>query len=431
MSVRADAAPREDVVEIAIEEIGAKGDGIGHAGGTPIFVPYTVPGDRVRARLGAARERGRAASIIEILAPGPGRVAPPCPHFGTCGGCALQHVADGVYAEWKRGLVLDALKKRALEAGEIAPLIRVGPGTRRRATLKAMRTKEHAFLGFYERESHRIVDLEACPVLESGLAALIEPLRGLLTEILPPHAKADIELTLLPNGIDATVDAKESLSMAIATRLAAFAEARDLARLSWRHARAKSAEPVVERRPPQATFADVAVTIPPGAFLQPTEAGERMLIDLVGAACGGAEKIADLFAGCGTFAFPLAREGRIHAVEGEDLMIAAMRAATGRAGTRVRLTAETRDLERRPLLASELDAFDAVVFDPPRPGAKRQAQEIAQSALPLVAAVSCNPTTFARDARALCDGGYRLEAVTPIDQFLWSPHVELVAVFRR
>jgi 23S rRNA (uracil1939-C5)-methyltransferase len=425
------AAASDETVEVAIEEIGARGDGIARYQGMPVFVPFTVAGDRVRARLGAAREQGRAAALLEVLEAGPGRRAPACPHFGTCGGCALQHVEDDAYKAWKRDLVVAALTRRGLGQTRVDPLLCVGPGTRRRASLKALRLRDRAVLGFYERASHRVVDVARCPVLVPRLEALIAPLRGMLAELLSVGDKADIEIALAANGADVTIRSDSALTLPRRTRLADFAQMRDLARLSWQGKREPVPEPVVERRAPEVSFAGVPVTLPPGAFLQPSEPGQAHLIDLVAAACGESAHVADLFAGCGTFALPLSRKARVHAVEGDAAMASAMRAAAGRAGLAVRLSVEVRDLDRRPLGAAELRAFDAVVFDPPRPGAKRQAAEIADSPVPLVVAVSCNPATFARDARTLCDGGYVIERVTPLDQFLWSPHVELVAVFRR
>jgi 23S rRNA (uracil1939-C5)-methyltransferase len=421
----------DEIVEVMVEEIGARGDGVARHQGTPVFVPFTVPGDRVRARLGAAREQGRAAALLEVLEPGPGRRPPACPHFGTCGGCALQHVGDDAYKAWKRGLVVTALARRGLAETPVDPLLSVGPGTRRRASLKARRLEDRAVLGFYERASHRVVDVTRCPLLVPRLETLIAPLRDLLGELLGAGETADVEIAVAANGADVILRSDGALTLARRTRLADFAHAQDLARLSWQTKRDPVPEPVVERRAPEIDFAGVPVALPPGAFLQPSGEGQAHLIDLVSAACEGRAAIADLFAGCGTFALPLSRRARVHAVEGDAAMASAMRAAAARAGPGLRLTVEVRDLERRPLAAAELRAYDAVIFDPPRPGAKRQAAEIAKSSVPLVVAVSCNPATFARDARSLCDGGYRIERVAPLDQFLWSPHVELVAVFRR
>ena len=425
------AVASEEMVEVVIEEIGARGDGIARHEGTPVFVAFTVPGDRVRARLGEAREQGRAAELLGVLEPGPGRRPPACPHFGTCGGCALQHVNDDTYRAWKRELIVTALPRRGLGAPSSDQLLCGGPGTRRRASLKGRGVEDRAALGFYERASRRVVDVARCPLLVPGLEALIAPLRGLLHELLGAGETAEIEIAMAANGADVIVRSEGALTLARRTRLAGFAHARDLARLSWQTKRDPVPEPVAERRAPEIDLAGVPALLPPGAFLQPSGEGQAHLIDLVSAACGESARIADLFAGCGTFALPLSRTARVHAVEGDAAMASAMRTAAARARPGLRLGVEVRDLERRPLAAAELRAYDAVIFDPPRPGAKRQAAEIAKSPVPLVVAVSCNPATFARDARVLCDGGYRIERVTPLDQFLWSPHVELVAVFRR
>ncbi|MGB8274276.1 MAG: class I SAM-dependent RNA methyltransferase, partial [Alphaproteobacteria bacterium] len=370
-------------------------------------------------------------ALITVLRPAPSRREPACPHFGTCGGCALQHMADDAYSEWKRGLVIAALAQRGFRDAEVGALSRVGPGTRRRASLKAMRLAGGPVLGFYARGSQRVVDVARCPVLVPGLESLIAPLRALLGSLLGPSEKAEIELSWTDTGADVAISAGREPTLADRGRLAEFAMSRDLARLCWQGGRNRPIEPVVERRKPEIAFGGAAVQLPPGAFLQPSAEGEARLIAWVSEAAAGAARIADLYSGCGTFALPLAKSARVHAVEGDSAMADALRQAAGRAGLSGRLTVECRDLERRPLIARELSDFDAVVFDPPRPGAKAQAAEIAKSDVLTVVAVSCNPATFARDARTLADRGFRLGRVMPLDQFLWSPHVELVAAFSR
>ena len=425
------SAAAGDIAEIAIEEIGARGDGIAHLDGTPIFVPFSVPGDRLRVRLGATREQGRAAEIVEILAPGPARTEPPCRHFGVCGGCALQHLADSAYAEWKRGLVRAALAHRGLGDVAVGDLIRTAPSSRRRANLKAIRRGGETLLGFYERATRRVVDVAACPVVVPQIENLIPALRDLLHRLLRPGEQAEVDVTAAATGLDIVIAAGFDAHMKTRTVVAEFAEAQDLARVSWLSKGRETAEPVVMRRAVALEFAGVQVELPPRAFLQPSVSGEAALIAYVVEACAGAKHVADLYSGCGTFALPLAKQARVHAAEGDAAMVAALVAAGKRAGLANRLAAETRDLERHPLSAAELKVFDAVVFDPPRPGAKKQAAEIARSKVPVVVAVSCNPATFARDARVLVDGGYALAGVTPLDQFLWSSHVEVVAVFRK
>jgi 23S rRNA (uracil1939-C5)-methyltransferase len=425
------SGPRpNEIVELTVDEIGARGDGIARLGDVAVYVPFAAPGDRLRARIGVTREQGRMGEIVEVLAAGPTRTVPPCPHFGTCGGCALQHLADPGYGEWKRNLVAASLAHRGIEAEVEAP-IRTAPRERRRASLKAMRRAQETLLGFYERGSRRVVDVHECPVLLPAIQALIPKLRALMGTLLRSGEQAEIDVTANGNDIDVTISASFDAHMRTRTILADFAQANDLARMSWLAPGHETAEPVVVRRPFVVAFGGVPVELPPRAFLQPSVAGEEALTTRVLEACAGAKQIADLYAGCGTFALPLAKSSRVHAVEGDAAMVNALVAAAKSAGLGNKLTAETRDLDRRPLSAKELEKFGAVVFDPPRAGAKLQAAAIAESKVPVAVAVSCNPATFARDARALIDGGYGLERVTPLDQFLWSPHVEIIAVFRR
>ncbi len=431
-------------VELAVEGLGVRGDGFASLDGRPVFVPFTVPGDRVRARLTGERGGGYKAEILELLDEGAGRVEPPCPHFGTCGGCALQHLSDAAYGEWKQGLVSQALAQRGLHDVAVAPLVRVAPGTRRRATLAAMgaaigagtRDGANVVLGFHGRESHRVVDLETCLVLTPGLVSLLPALRGALAALLAPREAAALTLCETETGIDVLIVSETAPGLAAREALAALAEAQDLARLSWAARPAAGAapepEPVVMRRSPLLHFAGVPVAPPPGGFLQPTAAGEAALVDRVLAYLPeGAETIAELYAGCGTFTFSLAQHGRVHAVERDAAALAALWTAARQADLAGRITVTAQDLARAPVLAEDLDGGDCVVFDPPRAGAREQAAEIARSNLPAAIAISCNPKTFSRDARILVDGGFTLVEVTPVDQFPWTGHLELVASFRR
>ena len=433
-------------VELAIEGLGARGDGFAGLDGRPVFVPYTLAGDRVRVRLTGERGGGYKAEMLELLEEGAGRVAPPCPHFGTCGGCALQHLSDAAYGEWKRDLVRQALAQRGLHEVPVAPLVRIAPGTRRRATLAATRDGARVALGFHGRESHRVVDLESCLVLTPGLTALLPALREALAPLLAAREVAALTLCEIETGIDLLIVSATAPNLAAREALAALAEAQDLARLSWAQlsgagrptaGMAPEPEPVVLRRAPRLRFAGVPVAPPPGGFLQPTVAGEAALVDRVLAYLpAGAETIAELYAGCGTFTFPLVQaqktgRGRVHAVERDEAALAALWAAARKADLAGRITVTAQDLARMPVLAEDLEGGDCVVFDPPRAGAREQVAEIARSRAPAAVAVSCNPKTFARDARILVDGGYTLVEVTPIDQFPWTGHLELVASFRR
>ena len=417
-------------VELTIEAIGARGDGIARAGGRPIYVPLTIPGDRLRVELERPRGDGFAGRIVEMLAEGAGRVPPPCPQFGRCGGCSLQHVEGGRYAAWKEEQVRTALARRGFAEAPLQPLLRVPPASRRRASLAGERAGTVVRLGFHSRESHRVIDATGCLVLVPVLVALLPPLRSVLLGVLADGERVEATVTRTDDGIDLLLEGKRPLSLAAREALAAFADTADLARITWQDDRSPP-DPVAIRRPARVTFAGVAVDLPPGAFLQPTAAGEAALVAAVTAALSGCRRVADLYAGCGTFSFPLARGAAVHAVEGDAEAIATLAAAARGAALGQAVTTEHRDLASDSLSEQELARFDGVVFDPPRAGAKAQAEQLARSRVPKVVAVSCDPATFARDARILVDGGYRLLEATPIDQFLWSSHVEIVAVFAR
>lgn len=422
--------PPARTVEVEIEAIGARGDGVARLGEDQVFVPFTVPGDRVVARVEGRRGEGLAAALIEVVAPGPGRVEPACPHYGRCGGCSLQHVADDIYVAWKRALVATQLARAGLGDVVVDELVRVPAGSRRRAAFAFSRRKAAVTLGFNARASHAVVDVERCLLLEPALAALLPPLRDLLAAVVADGEDGDVVVAQTESGLDVLVEADARLDLFDRERLAAFADAHDLARLSWRRPGAGFVDPIARRRPALVRFGGVAVEPAPGGFLQPTRGGELAIAERVVAAVGGADPVADLYSGCGSFTFPLAASGRVvHAVEGEEGPIRALELAVNAQGLRV--TSEVRDLARRPLLAPELKKFRAVVFDPPRAGAQAQAEILAEAGPDLVVAVSCNPATLARDLRSLRDGGYRIETVTPIDQFPFSAHLEVVAVCRR
>ena len=398
---------------LELVRLGHDGDGVTADG---VFVPYTVPGDVVRA----ARSNSRAR-VESILAPGPWRTAPACRHFGACGGCALQHVAREPYLAWKRELVVTALRQRGFEDVAVDEMRAVPPGTRRRAVFKARKTGGAVALGFQERDSRTLVDLGECPVLVPALVRLIDPLKKALANILGEDDTAEVHATATDAGADLSLKWKRARSPEALMSMAQIARDLDLARLTW------NGEPVSIARTPALRVGKFTVALPPEPFLQPTGEGERILQELVLEGVGPARCVADLFAGCGTFALMLADGRKVRAVEENGSMLEALAAATK--GTKVET--ERRDLFRRPLSPPELAPFDAAVIDPPRPGAKAQAEMLAKSAVPRIVYVSCNPASFARDARILCDGGYVMRRVVPVDQFLWSAHVELAAVLER
>lgn len=420
-------------VTLVIESVGARGDGIAYYDGRPVYTPFTAPGDRVRARLGASRGEGQTGELVEVLGEGE-RVAPVCPHFGSCGGCALQHLARDAYARAKEQQVAAALHQHGLDAAVLAPLLRLAPGTRRRARFAVERPrslKAAPLIGFNARASHRIVDMRVCAVLHPTLLALVPKLRAIVPRLWPPGASGAATATLCEAGLDVLLDLAAAPDLAALETLAEFAAAADLARLAWRAPGYEAATPAAVRRPPRAVFSGVSVDLPFDAFLQASREAEAVLTAEVLEGVGTARRIADLHAGLGTFTFALAERAAVYAVEGARPAATALSAAAARAGLGGRVTCEQRDLERRPLTAGELAGFDAVVFDPPRAGAKEQSAALAAAPVSRVVAVSCNPASFARDARLLVDGGYRLARVQPIDQFVWSPHVELVARFER
>ena len=416
------------LVELAVERIGARGDGIAEHEGEPVFLPFTVPGDRVRARLGARRGGGREGWAVEWLDFGKGHTDPPCPHFGRCGGCALQHLDQASYRAFKLGALSTALERFGIDPGLVQPL-RVVPPARRRARLALMRPhapRLPARVGFRERFRHDLVDLRECPVLDPGLLHLVRELRLVVGDLVPQGGTAETTLTRTDSGVDMLLEVAERPGLSALEALAAFSEKCDLARIVWRSPAEEIL--VVERRPVRVVLSGVAVPFPPGGFLQASAATEAILIEETLAAIGPRRPVLDLFAGLGAFTFALAGEGPIHAVEGDERAVTALaRAAAGRRS----ITVERRDLARNPLPPAALAAYPAAVFDPPRAGALRQAAALAVSTLATVAAVSCNHATFARDAAQLIAGGFRLERVVPVDQFVWTPHLELVAVFRR
>ncbi|MEX2650159.1 MAG: 23S rRNA (uracil(1939)-C(5))-methyltransferase RlmD [Alphaproteobacteria bacterium] len=419
-----------DPVELTIESLGAAGDGVASHGGARVFVPYTVPGDRVRVVLGPGRAGDRQARVVARLADGPDRAVPPCPHFGDCGGCALQHLALEAYRTWKQGVVVEALARRGLADVPVAPLVDAAL-PRRRASFALARAPHRGIAGFHRRYASKVVDVVSCVIVEPALRDLLPRLRELVAALPSWRGPGQAVVTRTDTGIDLVLAADLRLDATERERLTRFAAAVDLARLSHQRGADVAAEPVIERRAPTLDIDGVKVVLPPGGFLQPTAAGEAAIGARIVAALGDASRVADLYAGLGTWTFRLVARARVHAVEGDGALVAALKTAATRAGLMGRVEAEARDLARRPLMAEELRRFDAVVFDPPRAGAAETAAELARSRVPVVVAVSCNPATFARDARTLVDGGYRLVEVTPIDQFRYAAHVELVGVFHR
>ena len=401
-------------MSVRIERLGHLGDGIAQG---PVFAPMTLPGEDVTGEV----INGRIAAP-RIVTPSPDRVRPPCCHFRACGGCLVQHASDRFVAGWKRSLVQAALAAQGLDAA-VLPTRTSPPKSRRRAALSARRTKKGALVGFHGRASGTIVEIGGCQLLHPALMAAIPALKALT--VIGASRKAEISFTITRtlNGIDVVARGGKPLDRPLRAELAALAGQFGLARLTW------GDDLVAELAPPVQRFGTAEVTPPAGAFLQATQDGEETLLCAVSDTVSGARTVLDLFAGCGTFSLPLAAGAAVHAVEGDAAMLAALDKGWRRAKGLKRVTTEVRDLFRRPLLAEELAAYDAVVIDPPRAGAQAQVGMLAQARVPVIASVSCNPASFARDARILVNAGYHLDRVQPVDQFRWSPHIEITARF--
>ena len=398
-----------------IERLGQRGDGI--AAG-PVFVPLALPGEVVSGTL-----NGDMLDDVRIDTPSPDRVAAPCPHFRSCGGCQLQHASDALVAEFKRGLVADALNAHGLET-DIRPTLTSPDRSRIRAMFSARRTKKGAMAGFHARRSDAIIPVPNCtlidPVLQPGLGAA----EALASGAASRKGALSVTVTDSNAGLDVAVTGGKPLDGPLRVTLAEVAQAQGLARLTW------DDEVLAMRHAPVQRMGTAQVVPPPGAFLQATRHGQDVLTDVVQEIVGDAARIVDLFTGCGTFALPLATGAEVHAVEGDAAMIAALDRAWRDTPNLKRVTSKARDLFRRPLLPDELAKVDAAVIDPPRAGAAAQIAELAQAQVPVIAHVSCNPATFARDAATLIAAGYSLDFVQPVDQFRWSTHVELVGAFR-
>jgi len=404
---------------LTVSRLGAQGDGIADTPGGPVFVPFALPGEIVTASINKDR-----ADLIAVIEASSQRVEPPCRHFGTCGGCELQHLEDGAYRAFKRETVVTALRQRGLEVG-VGDLIGCPPASRRRVTWTAQRTDAGMLLGYRKALSHEIVDIEEDPIAVPAIEGAIELVRELATVLCSTQDAFRLAVSATASGLDIAVSGAGEMSAARRQKATHFAIANRLARLSC------EGEIVVEPQKPQILIDDISVNLPPGGFLQAVASAELAMADLVTGHLKKAKKVADLFAGIGTFALRLGRNSMVHAVEGEAGALAALDRAFRHAAGLKTITNERRDLTRRPLTWKELNAFDGLVFDPPRAGAEDQARQIARSDIRYVAAVSCNPATLARDLSILVEGGYRLLSITPIDQFLWSHHVEAVALLEK
>ncbi|MFD1882699.1 class I SAM-dependent RNA methyltransferase [Paracoccus pacificus] len=403
-----------------IERLGRRAEGVGvDEAGARIIAPLTLPDETVAGDI----SDGRMAEP-RILTASPFRVEPPCAYFGRCGGCALQHASDRFVADWKCAQPVQALAAHGITA-RVDGISTSPPRSRRRATLAGKRSRKGAQIGFHARASDVIVDIQDCLVLRPAIVAALPLFRQIVAAGGSRAGECALAVTEGPAGLDVTVTGGREPDAALFQTLAMLAEQGDLARLTWND------RIIALRRPPALPIGGAQLIPPPGGFLQATVEGQTALTAVVAEACKGAERIVDLFAGSGTFALPLSRRARVHAVEGLAAPLAALDSAWRQAAGRPILTTELRDLARNPLLTTELNSFDAIVIDPPRAGAEAQAAQIAASNVPVVAWISCDAVSFARDTRKMLDGGYDMTRFFVIDQFRWSAHIETAAIFRR
>jgi 23S rRNA (uracil1939-C5)-methyltransferase len=414
-------APSGPPRTLAIDSVGAQGDGV--AAG-PVYAPLTLPGEQVRAAVAGDR-----AEALEILQASPERVAPPCPHFGACGGCALQHWDHRAYLAWKVEQIRAALARERIET-DFAPAFSAAPGRRRRVALHARKGGAGVEIGYKARRSWRLVGIDTCPIADPRLVAAFPALRRLAAPLFEhPRSAPTLHATVTETGLDVDVTGVErksgGLSADARVAVSEAAASADFARVTM------SGETLYQARSPMVVFGHARVVLPPGGFLQAVPEAEAAMAAFAVEALAGAGLVADLFSGAGAFSFRLAERSRVLALDSAPEAIAALKGGLGSAPELKPIDAEVRDLFRRPLLVQEMKRVDAALFDPPRAGAADQARELARSRIERVVGVSCNPATFARDAALLVEGGFRLQRVLPVDQFLWSPHIELVGVFVR
>lgn len=407
---------------LTIDHLGARGDGVAKTDAGPVFVPYTLPGETV-----TAIADGKQAALLSVKTPAAERIEPVCVHFETCGVCSLQHMGEDAYRAWKAGLLSQALSARSLDTSVMQPARFCAPQSRRRAVFSAISTEKGVLLGFQQAASNHVVDITECHVITPEIDAARPTIKELLATFLPAGKTVHVTVNQTHAGLDIAVEGKIAPEDSRKRAAADAVRRLGFARLTV------NGEIILAPKRPLVAFGDVTVSPPPGAFLQAVPAMEEQMADIVTAHMAKSKRVADLYAGCGTFALRLAKNSTVHAVEGDGPALAALdRGFRDNSDKRLKtVTVERRDLARRPLTASELKPYDGVVFDPPRAGAEAQVREIAGSPVRHVAAISCNPETLARDLAILTEAGFTLKSVTPIDQFIWTPHLEAVALLER
>lgn len=404
---------------LRISSLGAQGDGIARTEKGPVFISFTLPDELVTAAV--VKDRG---DLIAVQEASPLRVEPACQHFGTCGGCALQHMRIEDYHDWKREKLSQALKREGIEI-EVGPLVTCGPESRRRATFAVRRTEAGMLLGYNRHLSHEIISISECPILVPEIVASLDRLRRLAALACTTPKPFRMTVTATNSGLDVAFLESGKLEPSDRRLLSDYVVAAKFSRVSV------DGEIILEPVHPQVSIGRATVTIPPGGFLQAVASAEQAMADIVTAHLGKSKRVADLFSGSGAFALRLAEKSEVHAVEGDEIALSSLDRAFRHTPGLKKVTIEKRDLFDRPLTFKELDKFDGVAFDPPRAGAESVAKQLARSSVRKVAAISCNPASLVRDLSILIAGGYKLLSVTPIDQFLWSPHVEAVALLEK
>jgi 23S rRNA (uracil1939-C5)-methyltransferase len=406
-------------VDLTIDRLGAHGDGIAESAKGSVFVPFTLPGERIRADMAPD---GKHADCIAVVEPSPDRIEPVCPHFGLCGGCALQHLGTASYLAWKRELVVTALQSRGLDV-PVEPTRAVPLGSRRRATFSLERRDNDVVLGYRRARSHDTIGIDTCPILSPRIVSVLSALKAMLAPLLGTSREARVAVTETETGLDVSVDGVRPPETALG-KLADAAQAQGIARLT-------AGSEIVMLAPPTLQLGRAQVRLPAASFLQASPAAEAEMVALVRDGVGKAKRVADLFCGLGTFSFALAERATVDGYESSAEALAALSEAARHTPKLKPIHGVRRDLFRDPLGWQELKPYEAVVFDPPRAGAAAHAEQLAKSKVKRVVAVSCNPGTLARDLRLLVDGGYKITRVVPIDQFLYSSHVEVVAHLER
>lgn len=417
--------------DLPISGLGPKGDGIHDSSRGRIYVDRAMPGDMVQAKIHRGDDGNLRGDLVSIVKASPDRQKAPCPNYDICGGCTVQHLKDDFYKAWKQEIVRDALRKKGLNPKQWKESVFLPAGTRRRATFAVLKQRNALTMGYYRRRSHQINDIETCLIADPAIMAFRKQLGPILMPVLQDKKPTDVFVQMVGGLFDVVITGpvgrKGRPDLHVREAFAAMLEKMPVARISWRAKERDGIEVMVEKSPLLARFGDLSVALPPMAFMQPTAQGQTALVQAVMEMLPAKGRFADLFSGCGTFTGPMLERGPVDAYESVDGAVKALDKAKGAKPLKV----IRRDLFRKPLTRDEANRYDAIVFDPPRAGAKEQVEAIAKSKAALLIAVSCNPATFARDARILCDGNYRLDSVRMVDQFTWSHHVELVASFVR